>query len=334
MTKLNFFKQAPLKDDEGLGADRGDEVSAEQEQAALTDEEKKLATELKEKEEAEVAKVKAAAEKKAAGEEEEEGEDKEGKRKETRIPIARHKEILERERTEKDKALAKLAQYEGAEDLVKTNEELTKAENKLLELEGQYAKLLTDGKPEEAAKVMGEIRKLDRGINQKHLDLASAATEVRAYERARYDTTVERVEEAYPILNVDHDDYDAAKTSKVLTVAAAYRHGGMTPSAALQEAVKDLLGAPETKKQENAVETKARVTEAEAAKAKREEAARKKAADASSQQPARLDKAGLDADKLGGKGLSGVDVMKLSFEDFSKLDETAKARMRGDVVEE
>lgn len=330
-TKPNEDK--PSLSDAEHSVARGDVVRQPGEEP-LTDEEKRVAGELKAKEEAE-AKAKAEAEAKAKAEAEEEDDpDNPGqkRRKDTRVPLARHKEILERERAEKERALAKLAQYQGAEDLAKTNEEIQKAENKLIELEGQHAKLITDGRADEAAKTMTEIRKLEREINRKQTALETAAAESRAYERARYDVTVERLEAAYPVLNPDNEEhYDPEKVRKILSVSRAYQADGMPPSKALQEAVKDLLGEPETKKQEAAVETTPRVDEAAKKKAAREEEARRKAAEAAGKQPPDTSKTGVESDKLGSRSLSGADVMKMSYDDFSKLSEADLSRMRGDV---
>ena len=218
---------------------------------------------------------------------------------------------------------------------------MNKAEERLVGLEKEHAKLITDGKHEEAAVKMGEIRKLERSMNEIRTDLKAAAAESRAYERARYDITVDRVEEAYPVMNPankDHEDpemrYDVVKVRKVLAVARGYQTDGMTPSKALQEAVKDLLGEPKTAKQKTAVEVTPRVDEAAKKKAEREEEARRKAAEAAGKTPPSPGNAGKDSDALGGTGaLSGADVMKMSYADFSKLDESTLSRLRGDVVE-
>lgn len=333
------YMHASLKDGDDLGgADRGDILDAGGEKPP-TDEEKKLAESLKEKAEADKAAAEKAAKTKADGDDDDEKD--ETKRKDTRIPLSRHKEILEEERLKTAQALAKLAQYQGAEDLEKTNEELKKAQDRLIGLEAEHAKLMNDGKPEEAAKKMTEIRKLSESVNDIRTDLKVAAAESRAYERARYDTTVERVQAAYPVLNDDNKDHDdpeqrfnPALVSKVLRVAKAYQIDGMPPAAALQEAVKDLLGEPKTAKQKEAVEVKARVSEADAKKAQREEEARRKAADAAGKQPANDKTLGKDSDKLGGGGtLSTADVMKMNFNDFSKLDEATLSRLRGDLPE-
>jgi hypothetical protein len=340
---------SPLKDGEDLsGLDRGDELTPDNKQAEPTEEEKKLAADLKAKADADAkakeeadAKAKEEADAKAKEEEEEDDPENPGKKRrvESRIPLARHKALIEAERAERAKAEAKLAQYEKGEDIAKTNEEITKAEDALLKMEADYTKLMSDGKTDEAAKMMTQIRRTERSINDMRTDLKTAEAESRAYERARYDTTVERVEAAYPQLNPDNKEhadeeqrFNPTLTKKVLSVAKAYQIDGMTPSAALQEAVKDLLGEPKTRQQKQAVEVTPRVDEAAAKKAAREEEARRKAADAANATPPSNKSVGKDADKLGGGGtLSAADVMKMSFTDFSKLDEATLSRLRGDM---
>lgn len=330
--------------------DRGDEIvergepEPNAEEAALAKATKEAADKkvAKEKEEADekAAADKAAAdaakkkaEKKEGDEEEEEDPEKKGK-KDTRIPLARHKALLEAERTEKERLIAALAQYQNGETLAKTNEAIQAKEDQIIKLEGEYNKAIVDGKNEDATKLMRQIRTLDREVSQMQTKLATDAAESRSYERARYDIAVERIEEAYPVLNPDHDDFDETKVKKITTIARAYQIDGMTPAKALQEAVKDLLGEPKNKAQEQATTVTPRVDEAAAAKAAREEAARAKAAEAAGKQPPSSKDVGKDADKLGGSGtLSATDVMKMNFNDFSKLDETTLARLRGDAMQ-
>lgn len=346
-----------LRDGEGLAglngdhngeipkdADRGDSV-AEKKEPPPTDEEAKLAAELKAKEEKDAADKKAgddkaaadkkAADKKAVGEKDD-ADDKDKDKKDTRIPLSRHKTLLETERREKDAALARLAKYEGADELAKTNVALKKAEDSVISMEEDHAKLVNDGKTAEAAALMRKIRLAERDINETRTDLKMQAAESRAYERARYDSVVERIEEAYPELNPDNeDDYNEAIAGKVLRLARGYQVGGnLTPAKALQDAVKDLLGEPKNAKQKEAVEAKPRVSEADAKKAAREEEARQKATNAAGKQPPNTDKGGgKDSDQLGSQGvLKAEDVMKMTFDDFSKLDQATLARMRGDVT--
>lgn len=355
-----------LRDSDGLGSagssgfeptpgDRGDDLGTTGDTPPNA-EESKLAKELKDKADADAkaASDKAAADKKAADDKaaadkaaadkkagkKEDGEDedddpdgdKKGK-KDTRIPLARHKALLEAERTEKDRLIAQLQQYQHGDSLAKTNDAIKAKEDEIIKLEGEYNKAIVDGKNEDATKIMRQIRVLDRDVSTMQTKLATDAAESRAYERARYDIAVDRIEEAYPVLNPDHDEFDETKVKKITTIARAYQIDGMTPAKALQEAVKDLLGEPKTKAQEQATTVTPRVDEAAAAKAKREEEAREKAAKAAGQQPPSSKDVGKDADKLGGSGtLSATDVMKMNYGDFSKLDEATLARLRGDSV--
>lgn len=256
------------------------------------------------------------------------------KAKDTRIPLARHKEILDRERAQREDLEAKLAKFEKAGAVAATNEEITAAEAKLLELEAQYGKLLVDGDNAEAAKVMGQIRLTERGINTAKTQLVAAVAESNAYERVRYDMTVERLEAAYPVLNPDDkDNYDAAQVKEVMDLASAYQVQGHPPAKALQKACSVLLGK-ETAKQERAVEVTARVDPAEAAKKVAEERRKAQLAknlDTAGRQPPNAKSVGADSDKAGGT-LKAADAIRLPYADFVKLPDSDLARLRGDLL--
>lgn len=340
--KIKFPLHAPLDDAADLrGAggdvdvnDRGDEgIKAEAEPTA---EEKKLAEDLKSKGDADTkakeeadAKAKADAEAAKGKGKDDDDDDDPDKRKDTRIPLSRHKAIVEAERAGRAAAEAKLAQFERGKDIQETNEEIAKAEDNLLKMEADYNKLLADGKHDEATKIMTQIRKTERSINDTKAEFRSQMAEARAYERARYDITVDRIEDAYPEMKPGTDEHNPTLIAKVMKFSRVYqKEDNMTPAEAIQQAVKDVLGEAKNKKQEAAVDTKPRVDEAAAKKAAREEEARKKAADAASKTPPN-EKVGEASDKLGGS-LKNIDVMKLSQTDFAKLDEAALAQLRGD----
>jgi hypothetical protein len=254
--------------------------------------------------------------------------------KDTRIPAARHKEILERERALRTDLETKLAQYEKGGRLADTNEQITAAETGLLKLEAEYSKLLVDGDHVKATTVMREIRTTERAIIESKAAMATQAAESRAYERVRYDTTVERLELAFPVLNPDDkDNYDADAVKDVTELMQAYQMKGYTPSDAIQKAAKVLL-RPATPKQDAAVEVSPRVSAEDAAKKVVEE--RKKAQlainlAAAGKQPPTSKNVGADSDKAGGT-LRGSDAIRLPYQDFIKLDEATLSRMRGDVI--
>jgi hypothetical protein len=62
---------------------------------------------------------------------------------------------------------------------------------------------------------------------------------------------VDRIEEAYPQMKPGTDEHDPALIAKVMKFSKVYQTADhMTPAAAIQQAVKDVLGEPTTKKQE------------------------------------------------------------------------------------
>jgi hypothetical protein len=271
--------------------------------------------------------------------------DDKGSKKDTRMPLSRHKEILERERAAREEAERKLAQYEGGNRIAVINDSIKKVEDKVLAMDKEYSKLVTDGEHEKAASKMREIRELEREVADQKSELRAQAATAQAVEKMRYDITVERLEEAYPTLNPDHDDHDAEVTQDVLDLATTYRTTRrMPPAQAIQKAAQKLLGVA-NKKQESATEVQARVDKEAAAAAAAKEAKDGKESkekdrrtaqvaknvDASKKQPPDTTKLGADSDKAGG-GVNSKDIMKMSQDDFAKLDEQTLARMRGDVI--
>jgi hypothetical protein len=254
------------------------------------------------------------------------------KKKDQRIPLSRHKEMLEKERAKRSELEQKLQQYQRGGEVAELNENITKAEERIMGLEKEYAKFLADGEVDKAAGLMSQIRNLERQVVEAKSDMKIAAAEARATERARYNIALERIEQAYPELNPDADEYDEELMNDIVDLKASYENRrGMTPTAAMQKAVDKMLGA-RTKAQEKAIDTTPRVNDKDVAKEVREE--RKKAAvtktvAAVGKQPPNTSKVGLDSDKAGGS-MTPKDVMRLSQDDFGKLTDEMLAKLRGD----
>lgn len=328
---LRFYMPGVADGDGGGGGgtdtDRGDDFVPTEDEAegeGDTTDKKEEATEGEKKEEID---------EKKDDEPKDEKKDDKAKPKDTRMPLARHKEVLERERARREAVEQELAKYQKGEQVAKTNEKLTEAEDGILELEKQYAKALSDGEVEKATGLMTQIRRAERGIVEAKGQLETQAAEARAYERVRYDTTLERLEAAFPQINPDDDSFDKAVVAEMIELKDAYQLKGYTPAQALQKAAKLML-RPETKKQEAATETEARVDKEDVAEAlakERRTAAKTKNADVANKQPPSTAKVGLDSDKMGG-GITAKDVMKMKQDDFAKLDETTLAKMRGDEL--
>lgn len=256
-------------------------------------------------------------------------EEKEAK-KDTRIPAARHKEILEKEREKRADVERQLAQYQNGQQLADVNEEITALENKVLGLEKEYANLLTDGEVDKATAVMSQIRKAERDMAESKSDMKIHAAEIRATERARYNTSLDRIESAFPTLNPDHDDFDAEMMAEVVELKEAYQLKGLTPTVALQKAVKALV-EPRTTRQEVATSSSPRVDERDVA-AERKADAVTKTSKAIAKTPPSLARTGTDSDKLGGGAYDAKQVMGMSQRDFAKLTEEQLSKMRGDTL--
>jgi len=257
----------------------------------------------------------------------------EAPKKDSRIPLARHKEILEKEREQRATLERQLAQYQQGNQLADMNADLTAAENSIIKLEKEYADLLSDGENDKAVAVMSKIRATERDMAEAKSDMKIHAAEVRATERARYNTALERVESAFPTLNPDHDDYDTEIMAEVVDLKDAYQLKGLTPTAALQKAVK-MIVEPRTSRQEIATSTKPNVSERDVA-AERRKGAIESAAKAVGKTPASLGKVGLDSDKLGGGVTDAAAVMNMSQKEFAAFAATHEAemsKMRGDTI--
>jgi len=257
----------------------------------------------------------------------EKGEEKDPK-KNARIPLERHEAVLAKEREKRADLEQKLAQYEKGSQIASVNEDITNLENSVVSLEKEYAQLLTDGEIDKATAVMAKIRKAERDMSEAKSDMKIHAAEIRATERARFNTALERIEVAYPTLNPDHADYDQAIMDEVVELKEAYEIKGLTPTTALQKAVRALV-EPRTTKQEMATTTKPNVSEKDVSAERKKEAVGK-TAEAMAKQPASLGKGGVDSDRMGGGKPDAATVIKMSQKDFAKLDRETLAELRGD----
>jgi DNA repair exonuclease SbcCD ATPase subunit len=265
------------------------------------------------------------------GDEPADGDDpKEGDKpaKDSRIPASRHKEILEKERAKTKAAQEELAALKAreaeAERTTTAVTEFTEIENQISTFEDEYAELLSDGDIKGANAVMKKIRQAERYMSDAKADLKVQQAALVAAENTRYQAALSRIENAFPALNPDHDDYDQKTEARVIRLSQANQAGGMTPVAALQDAVEAILGV-DTPAQEKAT-TKADKS------GERKAAAVDKTLKAVKGTPPSTTKLGLDSDKMGGGRLDAAAVIKLPAKEFAKLSEADLALLRGDVI--
>jgi len=257
------------------------------------------------------------------------GKETDEPKKDSRIPLARHKEILEKERAQRAELEAKVAQYEKGNKVAVFNEDITALEGEISKLDKEYLKLLADGELDKAAELQQRMRYMERQASEAKSDMEVAAAVAQATESARYNVVLERIEAAYPVLNPDSDDYDEGLMKRVVKMHNANQRAGMPPAASLQDAVTFVLGDPDNKAQERAVTIAPRVGKEDIA-AERKKLAVGKALDAAKRTPPSTSRVGMDSDKAG--SLTSKDIMKMSQDDFAKLPEDVLSRMRGDEL--
>jgi chromosome segregation ATPase len=240
---------------------------------------------------------------------------------EERIPKSRFNKAMENARKREEELQARLQDLERRIPREEKVDELKALRTQREELSDSYEELLLDGKKDEAKKVRRQIRDIEDRLDEVKASRASQDAQQQALKSLRYDTALATVERQYAELNPDTDDYDEDVALEVHDLMKGMAASGLDPDVALKKAVRYVLGAPKEHNKEKADEvTKQR------AKGERE-----KNADAMKKQPADTGKVGLDSDKAGKETL-GVDVAKLTYNQFAKLDEEMKAKLRGDTV--
>lgn len=271
-----------------------------------------------------------------AGELADKGEDDKGRddkgRFEAKIPKSRFDEAVGKEREAREAAERRAAEaerklQEGQAAQVRTDQ-IDAIEADIANLEQKHADLLLDGNAKEAAAVMKEIRMAERRIARAESDAIADQRVTRTLETQKFDTVVARIEADYPEFNPDSDKYDTDLVGLVLAKQGnLIRSEGMTPSAAMEKAAKDVAGRF-LKPEEAKVEGKKGLASTQAADRKQEQVA--KNLEASQRQPASMKDAGIDSDKAG--KTSSIDVSTMSADELAALPEATRQRLRGDFV--
>jgi hypothetical protein len=246
------------------------------------------------------------------------------------IPKDRFDEAVAKERTEKERVAAQLAELQKREADRAVAADMTKASAQIKDMIKEHTKMLADGELDQASALMGDILQLQSDMADYRSRAYADQGRTAAKSEMQYDAVVAKLEIEYPEINPDNVDvFDRDAVRKV----QAYMTGliqteNMSSSKALQEAVNTILGAKRAN--ENQSEDAKRKA-AEDLGMRRKEAAVTKAVAAQGKQPAALKDVGMDHDKTGGQ-LDAAAIMKLSWDEFIKLPDEHLAQMRGDVL--
>lgn len=307
-----------LEDDLDLTtADRGDDVSPLQDAGkGPEDEEEEEELELPAAESDEEE------EEEGEGEEEEEEETEEKPKKRIRIPKERFDEALSKARSREEALNQRIAELEGRIQTGAKKAETSEMQTQLEELQDKYEEFLVDGDRTNAKKIRAQIDKLRDDLIDARTSAKSDAARKAAIEELKYDSLLAKLEGDYADINPDSENYSQEKTEEVGVLLEAFVARGFTRHSALEKAVKYVLGPVK----------KEPTDDSDVIREERATKARKKTADAVKKQPPSTTKIGVDSDKAGAKNAAGVDILRLSQDQFAELDEKTLAQLRGDDV--
>jgi len=246
------------------------------------------------------------------------------------IPKDRFDEAVQRERAEKERVAAQLAELQKREADRAVAADMTKASAQIKDMIKEHTKMLADGELDQASDLMGDILQLQSDMADYRSRAYADQGRTAAKSEMQYDAVVAKLEMDYPEINPDNTDvFDRDAVRKVQAyMTGLMQMDNMSASKALQESVATILGAKRAK--ENLTDDAKRKA-AEDLGMRRKEAAVTKAVDAQGRQPAALKDVGKDHDKEGGS-LDAAAVMKMSWDEFIKLPEDKLSQMRGDHV--
>ena len=245
------------------------------------------------------------------------------------IPLDRHEKLLKKERARREELEAHLSQSRAGQQMAQANEDLSRVEDELVAMEAKYNDLLAEGDTQAAAQLMTQIRRKNAELNSITAAQRDAEVMARAVEKVRFDEALDRIEEAYPELDPDSDEYDEDTYQDVYDLMMAGRQRGLSATKALQRAVARVKGA-ETTAQKRATTATPRVDENDVASRRRGEAVRRNL-DAARRTPPATHRISANNDAAGG-ALTAKAVMNMSEDDFEKLSDKDLARLRGDVL--
>ena len=243
-----------------------------------------------------------------------------------RIPLARHEEILAKARQREEALTARLTALEQAKTPpAERKDVLGEMKTQIDTLQDKYEELVFDGKKDEAKAVRTQLETLrERYTDTKTAAVGNLARQ-QTIDQLKYDATLAKAEADFPALNPDNEDaFEPAKAQEVASLLEMFANNGLTRQAALEKAIKYVMGAPAAKATttDNAAET---------LRAKREKEAREAALKVQKQQPPDGSVTGKDNDKAGNRE-QAVNILKLSQEQFAKYTEDELSKMRGDTM--
>jgi len=233
--------------------------------------------------------------------------------KRVRIPKDRFDEAVRKERERADALQAEIDNLRRPQTKQDAMPSMADIQAHLDTLQDQYEELLIDGMREDAREVRKQMTQIQNYVQDQKLQQAAVQAREGTLGTIKYETALAQLESRYPEINPDGDGFDEAVAAEVAELTKAFMAAGQSNVQAIQRAARYVLGEKTT----TAVDTPAARTTA----------ARARNASAAQRQPANTALTGRTASDR-----STIDVTRLNQKSFSKLDEQAKSKLRGDEL--
>jgi len=230
--------------------------------------------------------------------------------KEQMVPISRLNTVIDERNKLRQQVTA------PADDKLPTVQELR---DELNIKRGEWQAAIFDNDKDKAQSLLAEMNTLEVTIDDTRQAESESSTRAMSADDIKYDTLLATLQKDYPALDKTSDDFDQEVVTEVFNMREAYIVAGYSQTDALNTAAKYIL-KPDTKKVKETT-------------TKRKDDSKKSLTDALSRQPADVSDVGAAADAINNNKF-GIDINRLTTEQFDKLDDKIKQQLRGDVVEE
>lgn len=252
------------------------------------------------------------------------------------VPKARFDEQVAKERNARFAAEARASELQAKIDGAIHSVNTSQLEEQIVGLEKQYTKLMMDGDGDKAAEVLSTIRHKSAEFRNLEEQAAFAAQHSENQKMARIneernmvDTVIADLERDYPEFNENSESFNQKLVNVVLAEQnRLIREEGMLPSQALATAAADVMTLRGDRVGLSSANTD--VTTGKGDARKQEAVARNIAA--AKAQPGSMRDIGIDSDRAGSNRPENEDAAKMTYEEFSALPESTKAKMRGDFI--
>ena len=189
--------------------------------------------------------------------------------------------------------------------------------------EQEYQQLVLDGETKKATALRGEIRAAEREHLMFEVQQQTGQTVQRDREAQELSTKAQEIEETFPILNENSEQFNRELAEEVRDLRDAFMVQGFTAADSLAKATEYTLAAKQPELLQPSEDNAKNVTKL-AAVSRQKTGVKKKMEASKSQPPA------LKGESTSQRGDKAPDINVLSDEEFSALPEETLRRMRGD----